>query len=79
MTVPDSPAATVITPKFPHITYKANRNTKDAWHLILEVEEALRRGGATLDEMSSFIRESKACKYDKVLSMLRRWVVVVLP
>lgn len=63
-------------PRFPNVTVELVGEDGNAFAIIGAVSKALRRGGATADEVGEFRTEAMSGDYDNVLQTCMRWVEV---
>ena len=64
-----------VTPKYPqavvHLTL-----TENAFEIMGTVQKALRRAGATKEELTHYSMDSMAGDYDNLIRQVHRWVTV---
>lgn len=63
-------------PRFPDITVQLTGEDGNAFVIVTRIAGALRRGGATQEEVDEFIHEATSGDYDNVLATVQRWVDV---
>ena len=63
-------------PKFPDVTVTLVGSDGNAFSVLGRVQKALRRGGATQEDLDEFMAEATAGDYDALLGTVTRWVEV---
>lgn len=63
-------------PRFPDVTVQLPNDTNTGSRYVARVSGALRRGGATQEEVDEFIHEATSGDYDNMLATVQRWVDV---
>lgn len=64
-------------PKFPHVQVKLSGNDGNALAIIGRVTQALRRAGASADEIAEFTQQATNGDYNQVLIACMDWVEVI--
>lgn len=64
------------TPKFPDVTVNLDGIDGNAAVLIGATSKALRRGGATPEQISEFREDATSGDYDHVLTTIQEWADV---
>jgi len=62
------------TPKYPEITVQLVGEDGNAFSILGRVTRALRRGGATIDDINEFQREATSGDYDNLLRTVCKYV-----
>ncbi len=62
--------------KYQTITVKLTGNDGNAFSIMGAVSKALRKGGATQDEIEDYMNESMSGDYDNLLRTAMKWVNV---
>jgi hypothetical protein len=62
--------------KYPEIEVQLTGNDGNAFSIMGTVTKALRRGGASKDEIETYMTESMSGDYDNLLRVAMRWVNV---
>jgi hypothetical protein len=62
--------------KYQTITVKLTGNDGNAFSIMGAVSKALRKGGATQDEIQEYMTESMSGDYDNLLRTAMKWVNV---
>jgi hypothetical protein len=62
--------------KFPEVEVQLTGNDGNAFFIMGAVSKALRRGGATKEEVEQYMTESMSGDYDNLLRTAMRWVNV---
>jgi len=62
--------------KFPKARVKLVGEDSNAFFILGKVNKALRRAGASAEEMAQFQKEAMSGDYDELLSACLRWVDV---
>lgn len=63
-------------PKYPHVEVELSGQDGNAFFIIGRVRQALRRAGATEEELERFSDEATSGDYDNVIQTAMRWVTV---
>lgn len=63
-------------PKFPDIHVQLTGTDGNVFAIMGRVEDALKKAGATRDQISAFFTEMQAGDYDDALRTVMRWVRV---
>lgn len=61
-------------PRFPDVHVPLVGEDGNAFFIIGRVCKALRRGGATTQEVDEFCKEASSGNYDHLLATVQRWV-----
>lgn len=61
-------------PRFPNINVPLVGEDGNAFAILGRVSRALRRGGATSEEVNEFTSEAMSGDYDHLLATVQRWV-----
>lgn len=64
------------TVKFPHVEVQLLGEDGNAFFMIGRTAAALRKGGATAEQVKEFQTEAMSGDYDNVLQTIMRWVEV---
>ncbi len=67
---------TSTAPKFPDVHVQLTGTDGNVFAIMGRVEDALRKAGATHDQICAFCREMEAGDYDDALRTVMRWVRV---
>ena len=62
--------------KYPEITVQLVGNDGNAFAILSAVKRALRKGGASQEEIDKFLDEAMAADYDNLLQTCMKWVNV---
>lgn len=62
--------------KYQTVTVKLTGNDGNAFSIMAQVSKALRKAGATADEVSEYMSESMSGDYDNLLRTAMKWVNV---
>ena len=62
--------------RFPDITVELTGGNGNAFAILGAVQQELRRGGATPEEVAQFVDEATSGDYDHLLQTVMRWVEV---
>lgn len=62
--------------KFPYVTVQLSGEDGNAVSIIGRVANALRKGGASLEDVTQFTDEAMSGDYDNLLRTTMRWVNV---
>lgn len=62
--------------KFPHVTVQLSGEDGNAFSIIGRVASALRKGGASSEDVTQFTDEAMSGDYDNLLRTTMRWVNV---
>jgi hypothetical protein len=62
--------------KFPDVEVKLVGEDGNAFAILGRVQKALKRGGASQEEVAEFMREATSGDYDNLLQVVMRWVEV---
>jgi len=65
-----------VTPKYPQATVHLTL-TENAFEIMGTVSKALRRAGASKEEISQYTMDSMSGDYDNLCNAARRWVTVL--
>ena len=65
--------------KFPDVEVKLVGEDGNAFAILGRVQKALKRGGASQEEVAEFMREATSGDYDNLLQVVMRWVEVEQP
>ncbi len=68
------PEITDAKPKYPDIRLSSRRMDGNAFCVVAAVSRALRKGGASPDEIEGFCAEALSKDYDQVLLTAVRWI-----
>lgn len=63
-------------PKFPNVTVELTGQDGNAFFIIGRASGALRKGGATPEQVTEFTREAMSGDYDHVLQTVMAWARV---
>ena len=63
-------------PKYPHIRVRLTGQDGNAFYVLGKVQEAMRRGKVTADEVKKFVDEATSVDYDHLLQVCMQWVEV---
>ena len=61
-------------PSYPDIDVQLTGEDGNAFFIIGRVRQAMKRGGASADDIESFTTEAQSGDYDNVLQTCMRWV-----
>lgn len=64
------------TPRYPHVEVELSDGDGNAFFILGRVTKALRRAGASQEELNEFRTEATSGDYDNVLQTAMRWVEV---
>ena len=62
--------------RFPDVTVTLIGEDGNAFSILGKVQKALRRGGASAEEVTEFVDEATSGDYDHVLQTVMSWVEV---
>ena len=62
--------------KYETVTVKLSGNDGNAFSIMAAVSKAIRKAGATQDEISEYMTESMSGDYDNLLRTAMKWVNV---
>lgn len=62
--------------KYPNIKVKLSGTDGNAFALLGKVKTALRKGGVSADDVSTFFKEAMSGNYDQLLQTCMKWVDV---
>lgn len=62
--------------KYPEVEVQLTGNDGNAFSIMGAVSKALRRGGATAEEIEQYMTESMSGDYNNLLRVAMRWVNV---
>jgi hypothetical protein len=62
--------------KFPNVQVRLVGEDGNAFAILGRVQKALKRGGASAEEVSEFFKEATSGDYDQLLQVVMRWVEV---
>ena len=65
-----------MVPKYPDITVQLTGTDDNAFAVLGQVTQALRRAGVSPEDREAFMQESTAGDYDSLLQVVMRWVEV---
>ncbi len=63
-------------PKFPNVKVKLAGEDGNAYAIMGQVGKALKKGGATPEQLTQYINDSKSGDYDNLLRVAMDWVNV---
>jgi hypothetical protein len=66
-----------MTPKFPNIEVDLSNSNGNAVAIMGRTAKALRRGGATPEEVADYRSDAKSGDYDHVIQVTMAWVDAV--
>lgn len=62
--------------KFPSVQVRLVGEDGNAFAILGRVQKALKRGGASSEECSEFVKEATSGDYDNLLQVVMKWVEV---
>ena len=65
-----------MTDKYQTVTVKLTGNDGNAFSIMAQVSKALRKAGATAEEVEQYMNESMSGDYDNLLRTAMKWVNV---
>jgi hypothetical protein len=65
-----------MVPKYPDITVQLTGTDDNAFAVLGQVTQALRRAGVSPEDREAFMQEATAGDYDSLLQVVMRWVEV---
>lgn len=63
--------------RFPNVEVELSGQDGNAFFILGRVQQALRRAGATPEQLKEFMDEATSGDYDHLLQTVMRWVEVV--
>ena len=66
-----------ITPKYPNVTVQLTGTDGNAFAIMGRVQAALRKAGATKEELAQYSMDSMSGDYDNLLRAQAKWVNIL--